>query len=104
MPFDKIRALAVTSVILTTAGCGGSGGDAIERDVFVATYIDLRTTALDTDSARLSDADRDAVLARHGVTDQDLLNFADVHADELEFMREVWNEIELQLDRESDSN
>ena len=33
-----------------------------------------------------------------------LLNFADVHADELEFMREVWNEIELQLDRESDPN
>lgn len=103
MPFDKIRALAVTSALFAV-GCGGSNADAIERDVFVAAYVDLRTTALDTDSARLSDADRDAVLARHGVTSDDLLHFADVHAEELEYMREVWNEIELQLDRESDPN
>ena len=104
MAFDRIRLPFVTSAVLLTASGGGPGGDAIDRDTFVATYVDLRVAALETDSTRLAATDREEILARHGVTGDDLTHFAEVHAAELEFMREVWNEIELALDREPDSN
>lgn len=71
----------------------------IDRETFIQTYVDLRVAALDTDTQRLAEPDREAILTRHGVTAEDLMRFAQVHAPELEYMRDVWNEIELRLDR-----
>lgn len=108
MAFDRIRPLVVTFAMVSTAfaatACGGSAGESIDREVFIATYVDLRMAALETDSARLADADRDEILSRHGVTGEDLIQFADLHAEELEYMREVWNEVELRLDVSAEEN
>jgi len=93
-------ALAVAGAL----GCDSSAQDAIERDVFIATYVDLRIAASETDSLRIGDVERTEVLARHGVTGDELTHFADVYADDLEFMREVWNEVEVQLDHEPEAN
>ncbi|MDA0329812.1 MAG: hypothetical protein O2958_12490 [Gemmatimonadetes bacterium] len=88
-------------LLVTVISCGRTppGGDPIEQEVFIQTYVDLRVAALDTDSQRLAAADREAILARHSVTAFDLTYFADVHASDLEFMRDVWNEVELRMDR-----
>lgn len=91
---------AALVVVVVIGACGPpEPTDVIDRDVFIATYVDLRTAALDTDTMRLSDQDRSAVLARHGVTADELVRFAQVHGGDLEFMRDVWNDVELALDR-----
>lgn len=104
---SPVRTLArglLVATLLSAVACSGPSGDSIEREVFVAAYVDLREAALDTDTMRLGDTDRREILARHGVTEEDLLTFAEVHAYELEYMRDVWNEVELRMDRESEAN
>ena len=90
-----------TVLCLVALACGSSGsqaGDsALEREVFVATYVDLRVTAL-TGDGELTDAQRSEVLARHGVTEDDLTGFAEAHGPDLPYMRDVWNDIEARLD------
>ncbi len=89
---------------LAVAACGGNVPETIDREVFIGTYVDLRMAAIDTDSAQVSEAERAEILARHGVTEDDLVTFADAHATRLEFMREVWNDVELRMDRTADGS
>jgi len=90
------------AAIAGVAACGGATGgntDPIDREVFVQTYVDLRVSALETDTLRLATPDREAILAENGVTAEELTRFADAHAADLDFMRDVWNEIELRMDQ-----
>jgi hypothetical protein len=90
--------LAHVGVALTVAACGADTAETIDREAFIETYVDLRLAALDSDSLRLSAEDREEVLGRHGVTAADLETFAEVHATDLDFMRDVWTEVEVRLD------
>jgi len=94
------RSILVGAALTVAACAGSSSADAIDREVFIATYVDLRVAALETDSVRLGDPERSEILDRHGVTGEDLVHFTEVHTSELEYMREVWNEIEVRMDRE----
>ena len=85
-------------LVIATAACSGGAVDTIDREVFITTYVDLRMAALETDSARISQEARDEILQRNGVTADDLTTFAELHADDLDYMREVWNEVELRMD------
>ena len=76
---------------------GGAGG-VIDREVFIQTYVDLRVAALETETQLLSDEARTEVLARHGTTAADLMRFAEANGRELEFMRDVWNDVEARMD------
>lgn len=94
------RIAAALVALSAVTACGGSAPeDTIERETFIQAYVDLRVAALDTDSSRLADADRERVLSAHGISADDLLDFARVHAADLDYMREVWNEVELRLDQ-----
>ena len=42
---------------------------------------------------------REEILAAKGVTEDDLLDFVRVHSTDLDYMRDVWNEVELRMDR-----
>ncbi len=91
-----------TLMVTAAAACGsgvGNSPDPIESEVFIQTYIDLRTSALDADSQRLAPGDREAILREHSVTAEELTHFANSHGSDLDFMRDVWNEVELRLDR-----
>ncbi len=89
--------MLVTALVV---GCGPSTPEGlIEEETFIATYVELRIAAFDTDSARLADADRQAILTANGVTEDDLLEFVRVHSTNLDYMRDVWNEVEVRLDR-----
>jgi hypothetical protein len=101
-----LRTSGATAIfaVLVLFGCGSSApGDTIDREVFIATYVDLRMAALDTDTARIGTVERDAILQQHGVTADDLTTFADVHGADLEYMRDVWAEVELRLDTDPES-
>ena len=41
---------------------------------------------------------RERILGTHAVTGEQLEAFAEVHGADLEYMKELWNEIELRLD------
>jgi hypothetical protein len=100
--FTRLRS-ALLGLSLAWAGCGGDGSEAtagggIDRELFITTYVDLRATTIRSDSFAISDADRAAVLARHGVTEEQLLEFPELHGRDVEFMRTVWDEVERRLD------
>lgn len=78
--------------------CGGEQArepaGTISRDVFVATYVELRMTALRSPDGRVSPEAKAEILEAKGVTEADLLDYVNVHGARLQFMVEVWAEID----------
>lgn len=96
------RAFALGAALLAAA-CGRDGPvraakGGIDRETFIATYVDLRAVTIRGDSFAISDAQRAEVLARTGVTEAELLAFAELHGEDVPFMRSVWDEVEARLD------
>lgn len=92
--------LLAALLLMANAGCGSSTPEGvIDRETFIEAYVELRVAALDTDTARIAASDREAVLAELGITEDDLVEFVEVHAADLEYMRDVWNEVEVRMDR-----
>jgi hypothetical protein len=90
------RIRRICAVLLLSAACRGDDG-AIDRQVFVDTYVDLRTAALANPGGQIRPEQRDSVLALHGVTEEQLLRFAEVHGPDVEYMSAVWGEVENRL-------
>ena len=98
-PCAAPRRLAVGFLAAALLGCGPEAPEGvIDREVFIEAYVDLRVAALEAEDRQMSEAVRAEVLARHGIEAEDLLEFAEVHARDLELMRDVWNEVELRMD------
>jgi len=103
-PSRSIDRLATLPLVFMTAllGCGGGGASepatGIDAETFVATYVDLRATALSSGEALISDEERADVLARHGVTEDDLTTFVEARGEDVEVMRDIWDEVERRLD------
>lgn len=94
---------ASLALALSAFACGGegttsAGASVQDREAFIATYVDLRTAVIRGESHVLSDADRATILAEHGMTEEDLTRFAEVHGEDLNFMRGVWDDVEERLD------
>lgn len=92
---------ALTGLGLVAAACGGSappGGEPIDREVFIETYVELRLAALAAEDFVVSPEERDQILARHGVDQARLLHFAEVHGPDVDFMNDVWAEVERLID------
>jgi hypothetical protein len=99
---DILRS-SLLPLAVAVAACGGSASepapaDLPEREVFIAAYVDLRVEALTTQGGELTDEGRAEVLGRHSVTEDQLIAFVEYWGEELDYMREVWNDIELRLD------
>lgn len=100
-----LLALLVAVAAPLLAACGDDGAapaarerETISREVFVETYVDLRLTALRSGREQVDPAAREEVLARQGVTEDDLLTFVEVHGERVHFMNGVWDEIEARID------
>ena len=90
-------------ILLSSLACGGSQsnlpeGDLIEPEDFIETYVDLRAAALITEDGQVTEAGRSEVLDRHGISEEDLISFTQAYGEDLMFMQELWNEIELRLE------
>ena len=91
------------SFVLTASSCGM--GDSvpvvegvIDRETFIATYVDVRAETLNRAELNLSSEERDSVLSIHGVDAESLLAFVDAYGRDLDYMNEVWAEIESRLE------
>ena len=76
----------------------------MERDVFMGAYVDLRVAALSSGTTEIEGDARDSVLAAYGVTGEELTQFVDVYGENVEFMRDLWTEIEGQLGERLEQN
>lgn len=89
------------SLAVVLWGCSGGAPTpattTISKDKFITTFVKLREAAVTVDSAGLDSA-RTAVLRQAGVTQQDMLAFAEVHGRDVAFMKDVWNEVEQRLE------
>jgi len=88
----------LTLVACAAEGTGPDSRDAVDREAFIASFVDLRVAALLSEDGHLTDDSRIEVLSSHGVTEGDLTVFVEVHGRDLDFMREVWNEVEIRLE------
>jgi len=99
------RTLAGLALLVTLVACGdadrGTSADVIDREDFIATYVELRVTALHTPDLGLTDQQRADILARHGVDEAGLLAFADVHGRDVAYMSEVWNDIDDRIQKQN---
>lgn len=100
-----LRAVPVLAVlgagVLVPLACGDFGGEdpaAIEEGRFIEVYVALRMAALRAGTDQLPPEDRDQILSEHGVTEDDLLRFIEVHGQDAQFMHSVWDSIEGEID------
>lgn len=97
-----LRSLALALTVSAFACRGDSTAspdmDGMDRETFIATYVDLRTAVIRGDEHELSDQDRTRILSEHGVTEADFTDFIEAHGSDVAFMREVWDEVESRLD------
>lgn len=89
-------------VPLALSGCDADGAGpeetTISKEAFISTYVALRAVSLLEPNQLPADSDRDRVLEEHGVTQEDLLLFAEVHGGDVDYIETVWNEIEERLE------
>ena len=63
------------------------------------TYVDLRMATLLAGVDQIPLAERDRILAEHGVGEQDLLDFVDLRGGDPDYMHAVWDSVEARIDR-----
>lgn len=94
-------AAAWAAVLLALPACAGgpsTPATAVDRETFIATYVELRAAAIRMATAELSDEARSEILARNGVSEESLLAFVEAHGEDVEFMRALWDEVEARLE------
>lgn len=100
---SSTRHAAFLALALGFFACGGeptASPDAVglDRETFIATYVDLRVAVGRHGTHELTDAERTRILADHGVAEADFLDFVEIHGTDVAFMRAVWDEIEARMD------
>lgn len=96
------RGLPLACAFLGTA-CGVGdvekpGAETISRETFIETYVALREAARESETGEITAEARERVLAEQGLSEDDLLTFVEVHGRRIDFMRDVWTEVEERLE------
>jgi len=92
--------VAVFGLVLASGACAqpeGPESGSLDRATFVDAWVDLRTAALASPAREISPTERDRILAERGVTQEELLTFAEVHGSDVSYMKEIWDEVALRM-------
>ena len=92
-----VSIVAVTLFWSCGGGATGVTGDTAGREAFIGAYLALRSEAMSSRSTEMEDRVRDSILTIYDVTAQELLDFIDTHGEDVEFMRDLWTEIETRM-------
>lgn len=102
-PNRVLGALLALGTLLFAAGCSGGPPGPITREAYVDLYVQILRAA---DAAPDSIAARDSarrILAEHGVTNDDLMEFAQRYVDDPTALAGIWEEIEERLKQPRDT-
>ena len=80
------------------------GSTSITPERFIEVYTALRQAAAATDDTLVFDSMRNEILRAHGVTEDDLFEFALVHGRDIEAMLELWDSVQSRLTDPPDSS
>ncbi|MEN8375935.1 MAG: hypothetical protein ABFS34_10845 [Gemmatimonadota bacterium] len=101
------RALGAAPLLLLIASCSpGAGASAVEapdEQTFVSAFVELRRAAAQERTNEAFARRREEILSTHGVTAETLERFIDVHADDLDYLSDVWDRIDRTLRGELDA-
>lgn len=93
-----VRLAGVLLLAVVATACGDPEPEVpegtITRDQFRAAWVDLRFVALEAGLPEPTPEARDSVLAAHDLTASDLFDFLEVHGRDVDYMRELWEELE----------
>lgn len=99
------RTLVLVALVLALAGLGSGCEEApvtrVDRETFVQAYVEIRAAALEMEDTQPTEGMRQEILSRYGVTAQDLVDFVEVHGEDVQYMRDLWDEIEVRLEVDS---
>ena len=99
-PRPSVLLLTLCAVPLL-AGCGNSDEEIegiITREEFVQAYSELRVSALRAEDGKIALEERDRILAERSLTPEDLIEFVEAHGRDMDFMQEVWEEVDQNLE------
>jgi hypothetical protein len=101
-PPRPVRRLVWALSALLCAACGDDEAPVVEgvidRDTFIEAYVDLRVATVEGSDLTLLDTARDSILATHGVDAESLLDFVEAYGRELDYMNELWSEVERRME------
>jgi hypothetical protein len=103
VPLMSVTPRIIVSVVAVTLfwSCGGGATDVADetagREAFIGAYLALRSEAMSSGSSEIEDRVRDSILTVYDVTAQELLDFIHTHGEDVEFMRDLWTEIETRM-------
>lgn len=69
----------------------------MDRETFIATYVELRAAALSSPTGLIDPGPRDSILASHGASEAALLEFAELRGGNPKFMNLLWSEVQTRL-------
>jgi len=92
-----VRALSALVAAVLAGACGTAPEEVMTWQEFVDVYVGLRTAELRSPDTVITEARRDSVLVAHGVTEEDLLAFAERYGDNVAFMEGVWSAVENRM-------
>ena len=96
-PVPLLAFVALSSVAPVGCGAPSAIDAAMDRETFIATYVELRAAALSSPSGTIDPGQRDSILTLHGAFEADLLEFAELHGGDPEFMNLLWTEVQTRL-------
>lgn len=98
-------AVVLAASVVALPACDGEERETgtIPAERFVTALVDLRLAAREAEGDTIPAARRDSILSAHGVTDDDLLEFARVRGSDPSRMSAVWDSVELRILRAVDS-
>lgn len=100
---SRVNSALWSALALSVLACGR--GDevrvvegVIDRETFIEVYVDLRAGAVRNPELALPEEERDRILSSHGVDEASLMAFVDAYGRELDFMNELWAEVERRVE------
>ena len=94
-----MRAGWVAGALLVVSGCEPEAPETISREAFIEAYVALRVAELtDPGDEVISAEARERVLQEQDVTEEELLGFAEVYGGDVDFMKDVWQDVEKRME------
>jgi hypothetical protein len=88
---------ALLVVCISCSGGNTASEETIDRETFVATYVDLRRATLRSPGQTLTGAGRERVLRENAVSEGELIDFAAAWGSDTRYMTGIWEEMGARL-------